>query len=124
MAVTRSLFRAQVAQVVDAVPYEIWIKVLSNLEGKDIGRAVCVCKTFASLQDPVWQAACENRWPELAVIARAPETRWQRQYELLEQRELASLAKPCKGAILKRQPEVNARHRLVLTEWLAEVRRA
>ena len=102
-------------------PEELWIEVLSHLGGKDIGRAVCATQAFAHIRESVWRSACEKRWPVWSQIAASADTQWKRQYELLELREKEVAAVPCVQAITKLQKVVNPRHRMVLTEWLAEV---
>ena len=122
MVYTRSQCAAHVRVVLDVFPDELWLEVLSNLRGKDLGRVACVSRKFAGLREYAWQAACAKRWPEWYRIARAPDTLWRRQYELLELRERECAAVPSVPAIHKLQKAVNARHRTVLTEWLAEVK--
>ena len=118
---TRSRSRAQLRGMVDHFPDELWIEVLSHLGGKDIGRAVCATQVFANVRDSVWRSACERRWPAWSQVAASADTQWKRQYELLELREKEVDAVPCVQAINKLQKVVNPRHRMVLTEWLAEV---
>lgn len=118
---TRSRSRAQLRGMVGHFPDELWIEVLSHLGGKDIGRAVCATQVFANVRDSVWRCACERRWPAWSQIAASADTQWKRQYELLELREKEVDAIPCVQAINKLQKVVNPRHRMVLTEWLAEV---
>ena len=121
MVVTRSQSVAHLRSVVECFPEELWIEVLSNLRGKDLGRIACVCKSFAGLREQVWKGACRKRWPAWFHLAQAPETQWRRQYELLELRERERAAVPNVATIHKLQRVVNSRHRTVLTEWLAEV---
>ena len=118
---TRSRSRAQLRGISEHFPEELWIEVLSHLGGKDIGRAVCATQAFAHIRESVWRSACEKRWPVWSQIAASADTQWKRQYELLELREKEVDAVPCVQAITKLQKVVNPRHRMVLTEWLAEV---
>ena len=118
---TRSRSRADLRGMVDHFPDELWIEVLSHLGGKDIGRAVCATQVFAKFRESVWRSACERRWPAWSQVAASADTQWKRQYELLELREKEVDAVPCVQAINKLQKVVNPRHRMVLTEWLAEV---
>lgn len=122
MVHTRRQTAARVRSVLDVFPDELWLEVLGHLRGKDLGRAVCSSHKFASLREAAWQAACARRWPAWERTARAPDTLWRRQYELFELREREQGAVPPVEAIRKRQTVVNARHRTVLTEWLAEAR--
>ena len=122
MVFTRSQCkRARYHHLLSKFPDELWIEILSHLPGKDLGRASLVCRKFASLREDSWQYACAKRWPEWYQIARAPDTLWRRQYELLELREREKTAIAPVSTIIKLQSIVNARHRTVLTEWLAEV---
>ena len=121
MVTTRSKSKAQLRSITEHFPEELWIEVLSHLGGKDIGRAVCSTQVLANVRESVWRAACERRWPVWSQVAAAADTHWKRQYELLELREKELEAVPCVQAINKLQTEVNPRHRMVLTEWLAEV---
>lgn len=115
-------FQHRVAHVLDVVPDELWVEVLSNLRGRDLARTSCVSRKFSNLREYAWQAACAKRWPRWYEIARAPDTQWRRQYEMLELRERELGAVPSVAAIQKLQKVVNTRHRTVLTEWLVEVR--
>lgn len=124
MVTTRSKSKAQLRSITEHFPEELWIEVLSHLGGKDIGRAVCSTQVLANVRESVWRAACERRWPVWSQVAASADTHWKRQYELLELREKELEAVPCVQAINKLQTEVNPRHRMVLTEWLAEVARA
>lgn len=124
MVTTRSKSKAQLRSITEHFPEELWIEVLSHLGGKDIGRAVCSTQVLANVRKSVWRAACERRWPVWSQVAASADTHWKRQYELLELREKELEAVPCVQAINKLQTEVNPRHRMVLTEWLAEVARA
>ena len=121
MVQTRSQCRAQIHRQLSNFPDELWLEILSHLPGKDLGQVIGQSSKFFRLRENAWQYACARRWPAWYQIARAPDTQWRRQYELLElrERELASTLK--KPAILQLQTVVNARHRTVLTEWLAEV---
>ena len=121
MVTTRSRSRAQLRGMAEHFPEELWIEVLSHLGGKDIGRAVCATQVFANVRESVWRSACERRWPAWSQVAASADTQWKRQYELLELREKEVDAVPCVQAINKLQKVVNPRHRMVLTEWLAEV---
>ena len=122
MVSTRSQSAARFRNVLDVFPEELWLEVFSHLRGKDLGRVACVSRKFSGFRDSAWQAACAKRWPQWFQIARAPDTQWRRQYELLELREREQAAVPPVPAVRKLQKVVNARHRTVLTEWLAEVR--
>lgn len=123
MVFTRSQCRAQErARLLAKFPDELWIEILSHLPGKNIGQAALVCRKFARLRDESWQYACAKRWPDWYHIARAPDTLWRRQYELFELREREQTAVAPITIIVQRQSIVNARHRTVLAEWLAEVR--
>ena len=122
MVTTRSRSKAQLRSITEHFPEELWIEVLSHLGGKDIGRAVCATQVLANVRESVWRAACERRWPLWSQVAASADTHWKRQYELLELREKELDAVPCVQAINKLQKVVNPRHRMVLTEWLAEVR--
>ena len=121
MVQTRSQSRAQLHRQLSNFPDELWLEIFSHLPAKDLGQVTGLSKKFFGLREDAWQYACERRWPVWYQIARAPDTQWRRQYELLElrERELTSILKA--AAILKPQNVVNARHRTVLTEWLAEV---
>lgn len=121
MVQTRSQSRAQFHSQVSNFPDELWLEIFSHLPAKDLGQVVSLNSKFFGLRENAWQYACARRWPAWYQIARAPDTQWRRQYELLElrERELTSLLKA--PAILQMQNVVNARHRTVLTEWLAEV---
>jgi len=121
MVHTRSQRAFHLRNVLDIFPEELWLEVLSHLRGKDLGRAICVSKKFNGLRENAWMYACARRWPLWHEIARAPDTQWRRQYELLELRERELAAVPSVPAIVKIQTCVNARHRTILTEWLAEV---
>ena len=121
MVTTRSRSRAQLRGMAEHFPEELWIEVLSHLGGKDIGRAICATQVFANVRESVWRSACERRWPAWSQVAASADTQWKRQYELLELREKEVDAVPCVQAISKLQKVVNPRHRMVLTEWLAEV---
>ena len=122
VASTRARARLRLCQVCDDFPTDLWIEVLSNLRGKDLGKIACVSKHFRSINDCVWQQACSKRWPEWTSIAQNPETQWRRQYELFELRDKELEAIPDLAAIKKKQRVVNTKHRTILTEWLAEVR--
>ena len=121
MVQTRSQSRALFQHQLSNFPDELWLEIFSHLPAKDLGQVVCLNSKFFSLREDAWQYACARRWPAWYQIARAPDTQWRREYELLElrERELTSLLKA--PAILQMQDVVNARHRTVLTEWLAEV---
>ena len=121
MVQTRSQSRALFQRQLTIFPDELWLEIFSHLPAKDLGQVVCLDSKFFGLREDAWQYACAKRWPAWYQIARAPDTQWRRQYELLElrERELTSLLKA--PAILQMQNVVNARHRTVLTEWLAEV---
>ncbi|KAK9863919.1 hypothetical protein WJX84_000139 [Apatococcus fuscideae] len=76
---------------------------------------------FADERDLIWRKACEKRWPVWARVARAPDTQWKRQFELLELRQREQVVIPSIATIQRIQKVVTGRHREVLTEWLAEV---
>lgn len=104
-----------------ALPSEVWIEVLSRLNGQDLARALCTCKAFSRLQQPVWQAACFKRWNKWSSYL-DPASHWRRQYELLCLRELAEQTVADVGQIRNAQQFVSDRHRAVLVEWMCEVR--
>ena len=106
-----------------SLPEELFIEVLGRLDSPfDIARAICCCKAFANIQDDIWKLACCKRWPFWAKVATAASTKWKRQYEILELRDKELLAVPSVPAITRLQTCVTPKHRMVLTEWLAEVR--
>lgn len=106
-----------------SLPEELFIEVLGRLDSPfDIARAICSCKAFANIQDDIWKLACCKRWPFWAKVATAASTKWKRQYEILELRDKELLAVPSVQAITRLQTCVTPKHRMVLTEWLAEVR--
>ena len=119
---SRWLARQQPQSSFCSLPQELWVEVLSHLEGKDIGRAVCSARLFSEQRDLVWRRACERRWPCWARVARAPDTQWKRQFELLELRQREQAVIPSIATIQRIQKVVTGGHRAVLTEWLAEVR--
>jgi len=111
---------------------------------RDLGRALCAAPWLRELSAHAWAATVRRRWPVWAAIAdaahekkaiaellpnnnnpKAKEIAWRRQAELFELREREELAVAplVGGAIAKRQEVVQPRHRAVLAEWLAEVRR-
>ena len=102
VASTRARARLRLCQVCDDFPTDLWIEVLSNLRGKDLGKIACVSKHFRSINDCVWQQACSKRWPEWTSIAQNPETQWRRQYELFELRDKELEAIPDLAAIKKK----------------------
>ena len=77
------------------LPDEMWAEVLSRLAYTDIGKAMCVCKTFSSMETYVWRLACANKWPELTAqmatvpdrMFKAQQSRWRKCYEMLSLRE-------------------------------------
>ncbi|KAL6779622.1 hypothetical protein ACKKBG_A13050 [Auxenochlorella protothecoides x Auxenochlorella symbiontica] len=103
-----------------ALPSEVWIEVLSRLNGQDLARALCTCKAFSRLQQPVWQAACFKRWNKWSSYL-DPASHWRRQYELLCLRELAEQTVADVGQIRNAQQFVSDRHRAVLVEWMCEI---
>lgn len=121
VAATRARRREQLSRVLETLHDDLWIEVLSHLSGKDLGRVACVSNQFRAINDAVWQQACARRWPSWTQTARASDTQWRRQYELLELRELELQAVVDVSAISKLQEKVNTKHRTILTEWLAEV---
>ena len=107
---------------------------------RDLGRALCAAPWLRELGVHAWAAAVRRRWPAWAAIAdaarvkravaepsmgKAEEIAWRRQAELFElrEREELAIAPLAGGAIAKRQTVVQPRHRAVLAEWLAEVRK-
>lgn len=111
---------------------------------RDLGRALCAAPWLRELSAHAWAATVRRRWPRWSAIAdaarekrstvaaepisggsSAEETTWRRQAELFELREREELAVSplLNGAIAKKQTVVQPRHRAVLAEWLAEVRR-
>ena len=121
MVVTRSLFKSSVRARFYQVPDELLIEILSHLQDKDLGVALCSSKRFWACKEPIWKAACARRWPAWFAVAQGSTVPWRRGYELLSLRERELLAVPSQAAIEKTQTVVNARNRAVLTEWLAEV---
>ena len=122
MVHTRARSQRAFANVLELFPDELWLEVFCRLhDAKDLGKIFCVSKKFSSLTETAWMYACAKRWPQWHEIARAPDTQWRRQYELLELRERELAAVPSVPAIVKLQTCVNARHRTILMEWLAEV---
>lgn len=77
------------------LPDEMWAEVLSRLPYTDIGTAMCVCKTFSSMETYVWRLACADKWPELTAqmatvpdrMFKAQQSRWRKCYEMLSLRE-------------------------------------
>jgi len=122
MAGTRAQTRARLAAAMDAFPEDLWVLVLSHLQGRELGVALCATRQFTAIGPHAWRAACQRRWPAWACIADCKEAAWRRQYELFELRERELLAVPAVAALRRVQTVVNERHRAVLTEWLAEVR--
>ena len=119
--VTRSMTRARLQQAMDSFPEDLWVLVLSNLQGRELGVALCATRQFFRMSQHVWHLACQKRWPAWTSIAESKEAVWRRQYELFELRERELLAVPQLPALRRMQTVVNERHRAVLTEWLAEV---
>lgn len=113
---------ASVVCAEQALPRELWGEVLSNLVGADLGRALCACRTFASVSSQCWQIACYKRWPQRAELAAEPGALWRRQYELLSLRDLSERNTIDVQAIRNIQPTITERHRMILAEWLCEVR--
>jgi hypothetical protein len=103
-----------------ALPDELWAEILGLLPPSDLGRALCVSRSFASLSDEAWRASCYRRWPGWAALAE--QAQWRRQFELLSLRESEVPADT--EAIRKLQKNVGEGHRTILTSWLCEVRRA
>ena len=118
-----------------SVPGDLWICILGAVGASDpssLGRALCATPQFAALAPWAWREAVQARWPAwAAVAARAgPVTAWRRLHELfsLRQRELDAVATESalassRAAASTAPPSVTPRHRSVLVEWLAEVRR-
>ncbi len=77
------------------LPDEMWAEILSRLAYTDIGKAMCACKTFSSMETYVWRLACANQWPELTArmatvpdrMFKAQQSRWRKCYEMLSLRE-------------------------------------
>ena len=111
-------------QLYERMPDELLIEMLSYLQDKDLGVALCASKRFSSCKEVIYMQACAKRWPGWFKVVRGSEVPWRRGYELLSLRERELTAVPLLSAILSRQTVVNARNRAVLTEWLAEVSRA
>jgi hypothetical protein len=121
MVVTRSLFKSSVRAIFERLPDELLIEILSNLQDKDLGVALCASKRIYVCRELIYMEACAKRWPFWFKVVRGSEVPWRRGYELLSLRERELMAVPLLSAILARQTVVNARNRAVLTEWLAEV---
>ena len=124
MVQTRSLLRSRVGHLYERMPDELLIEILSYLQDKDLGVALCASKRFSSCKEVIYMQACAKRWPGWFKVVQGSEVPWRRGYELLSLRERELTAVPLLSAILSKQTVVNARNRAVLTEWLAEVSRA
>ena len=121
--ITRSKTAARLRNLVDQLPEPMWLEILGNLPGKDIGRLNVVCQQFRAKVPNVWQEACAKRWPDWYALSSAPHgSQWRRHYEMFElrQNDLEVVGSP--PTINKLQTAVTAAHRTVLTEWLTEVR--
>ena len=128
------------------LPDEMWAEVLSHLPYTDIGKAMCVCKSFSSMEPYVWRLACANQWPELtARMATVPDrmfktqkSRWRKCYEMLSLRAAenalvagwgdtfadksgAGLSVGSVESTSSLQKDVTPRYRSVLVEWMIEV---
>ena len=114
----RSLPRVMCASF--SLPNELWADILGLLPPSDLGRALCVSRTFANLGNEAWRAACYQRWPSWAAVASELGAQWRRQYELLSLRESEEGTVPDLAAIRKLQQNVTERHRAILTHWLVE----
>ena len=119
---SRSRTRARLSGIVDQVPVELWIQVLSHLPCREIAASATVCKAFAAVQQEVLREACVRRFPEWAQASQAPAgANWKRLYDLFEQRERDHSAVATQTAVARTQSLVQAPHRAVLAEWLIEV---
>jgi len=129
------------------LPQEMWAEILSHLAYTDIGKAMCVCKTFSEQEPYVWRLACANQWPELTErMATVPDrmfknqrSRWRKCYEMLSLRAAenklvrgwgntfassassASSSEEGADALPSLQREVTPHFRSVLVEWMIEV---
>ena len=112
---------------ISALPVHVWMHILSFLPYRDLGRALCTCRTFHESSSEVWRMACIVTWPEWAAQAETDniegkETeRWRRVYELLSLRESEQEILVDLVHVQKHQSVVNPSHRGILTEWLCEV---
>lgn len=76
------------------LPPEMWAEIISHMAYSDIGKAMCVCKTFSDQEPYIWRLACANQWPELTDrMATVPDrmfknqrSRWRKCYEMLSLR--------------------------------------
>ena len=119
---TRLRKRARLHSLVDQIPVELWVQVLSHLPCRDIAASATVCKAFASVQQEVLREACVRRFPEWAEASHAPaDANWKRLYDTFEQREQDCSAVASQQAIARTQKVVQAPHRIMLAEWLIEV---
>lgn len=122
--VTRARSAARLRDIVHRLPDSMWLEILKNLPGKDIGRLSTVCAQFRDLAPEVWKEASAKRWPEWYALSDAPSgCHWRRHYEMFELRESDLDVVTSPPTINKLQVVVTAAHRTVLTEWLTEVRR-
>ena len=120
--VTRSRSAARLRDIVHQLPDSMWLEILGNLPGKDIGRLNSISKHFQGLVPDVWQEACARRWPQWYALSDAPAgCHWRRHYEMFELREIDLDAVVSPPTINKLQTVVTAAHRTVLAEWLTEV---
>ena len=114
--------RARLFGLVDQVPVEVWIQVLSYLPCRDIATSATVCKSFAGIQQEVLHQACMRRFPEWTLASQAPaDANWKRLYDVFEQRERDYSAVASQAAVTQTQKVVHPSHRAVLAEWLIGV---
>lgn len=102
------------------LPDSVWVDILSRLNGQDLARAMCTCRTFAGLQHPVFQASCLKRFPNWTPYLES-DCHWRRQYELLCLRDLAERTTPDVTVWRQTQRIITERHRAILVEWICEV---
>ena len=105
------------------LPSELWVDIFSYLPAGDLARALGVCKSWASLGEAGWRAACFRRWPRWSALAGVGdgEVAWRRLHELFQLREDDARGVPDVQRITSLQHTVTPRHRAILTEWLCEV---
>lgn len=122
MVRTRATGRSIVRDLAIVLPDELWILILSKLGPLDIARAVCTSHAISAISQDIWQAACETRWPAWSGSSAAGVLCWKRQYEIFELRKREYGTQADIEAIQTTQSIVEPHHRLVLCEWLCEVR--
>ena len=62
-------FQGDNVKLIELLPNEIWIEILSHLSANDLAKMRIICKQFKAMCEDgfLWREHCKNRWPFCSV---------------------------------------------------------